>query len=555
MTDQATDAAVEGRLRDFLTAELRQAELDYPHLVLPTTTRYRPRRVLALATLVAAIAVAVLLGPLVGPPSTITGGDPLGADGVPKSIGGEPVLRGPAIDARLSSDPGGPAFLAGGYLVLRSASCPSAAPAASGGCGEEWRLADAPAADPTSSYPLLIRDIGGPTLVQTSGAPTVFRVKDTIALFLPYGSVIDGQPQVLRVEAVAWRQPTKGRIPTEATPPEGGAINMALVPDFVSVWDSTGEAIAGYAPKGLLLTPLPLVGGSPGHPPPEIPVPVYGEDLTTLVGHMVAGHGFVASGSAPLPSGEALGLPSVAPSPSGASASFPIAGCDRLQFSAIRCGAVVTRAREQAVPQLRAEDVTAATVTIAPPDHLSLGSDPIAVVQFDLVDAGTAQVVVRCLGLSSDSDRACNADAAITVRGGIDRDVPCSGEAPQHPCATPPPSPRPAAVNAAVPLRQAILDVPLDHVGHYEILIGTASLPDGVMTERSASLADPRPSTFWIDQGVALDVRSDIGGRPPIGSIYREPYDGPEPVHVYLVFDVVEFQPGAVLQVRDLVVR
>ncbi len=75
------------------------------------------------------------------------------------------------------------------------------------------------------------------------------------------------------------------------------------------------------------------------------------------------------------------------------------------------------------------------------------------------------------------------------------------------------------------------------------------------MAERSARLADTRPTAFWIDDGVAIDVRSDIGGRPPIGSVYRDPYDGPEPVKVYLIFDVVELKPGAVLQVRDLVVR
>ena len=43
--------------------------------------------------------------------------------------------------------------------------------------------------------------------------------------------------------------------------------------------------------------------------------------------------------------------------------------------------------------------------------------------------------------------------------------------------------------------------------------------------------------------------------RPPIGSIYREPFDGVEPVKVFLVFDVTELTSAAVLQVRDIVVE
>ncbi len=52
-----------------------------------------------------------------------------------------------------------------------------------------------------------------------------------------------------------------------------------------------------------------------------------------------------------------------------------------------------------------------------------------------------------------------------------------------------------------------------------------------------------------------MDVRSDIGGRPSVGSIYRDPFDGPEPVTIYLVFDVNHLEAPSVLQVRDVVVR
>jgi hypothetical protein len=80
-------------------------------------------------------------------------------------------------------------------------------------------------------------------------------------------------------------------------------------------------------------------------------------------------------------------------------------------------------------------------------------------------------------------------------------------------------------------------------------------LPDGVLRKLSAALAAEAPTAFWIDDGVRIDVRLDDPRRPPIGGIYRDPFRGVEPVHVFLVFDIVELQPGAVLQVRDLVVR
>jgi hypothetical protein len=257
--------------------------------------------------------------------------------------------------------------------------------------------------------------------------------------------------------------------------------------------------------------------------------------------------------------------PSLQPSPtsSGAAASkssppsMSITGCETLSFSPSRCAAVIARARASAQPTIAADEVVSAEVAPPPaPDVGSLGSFPLAEVRLALVDGGTAKVVVRC-GLPGPSDRACNPDARIYIFGGVDHDVPCGTEegGPDNPCATLPPTARPGSVAAAQPLRVAAFDIPLGRTGRYEVLVGEAGLPDGVLNERSARLVDDTPTTFWIDDGVHIDVRPDEPSRPPIGSIYREPYDGVEPVHVWLVFDVVEVAPGAVLQVRDLVIR
>jgi hypothetical protein len=112
-------------------------------------------------------------------------------------------------------------------------------------------------------------------------------------------------------------------------PPEGGEINIALVPDFVGVWGGpTGETIVGYAPKDSLFNPEPVRGGTPEDPPQSAPTPVYGEDLTTLVGHMVAGQGFVPLGSSPGPTDAAV-VTAASPPPGTVSLSHPPADAAR----------------------------------------------------------------------------------------------------------------------------------------------------------------------------------------------------------------------------------
>jgi hypothetical protein len=307
MVDRASDTAIEARLNEFLSAERRRAEADYPHLLLRKPGSRRASPPLGLAVLAAVVVAAVVLvrpwGSLL--PGT-SGGDPIGSDGIPLSISGEPVLRGADIDERLA---GGTSFLAGGYLVLHPAACDPASPTPSAGCAEDWRLEDA-----AGEHSVGVATVGGgATFVRTSGAATVFRVRPVVD-GVSGGLGTENRRQALLIEETLWRQPTRGRIPEEATPPEGGETNMALVPDFVGVWGGpTGETIVGYVPKDLLFNPRSEPGGTLENPPEDVPMPVYGEDLTTLVGHMVAGQGFVPLGGSPAPSA-AFGSPSVGPS-------------------------------------------------------------------------------------------------------------------------------------------------------------------------------------------------------------------------------------------------
>lgn len=72
-------------------------------------------------------------------------------------------------------------------------------------------------------------------------------------------------------------------------PPAGpnGEINASQAPDFIAV-AGQGGGIAGYTPRRYLFSA-----------PSQEPWPVYADDLRTLVGHMIAGKGFVPVGVDP----------------------------------------------------------------------------------------------------------------------------------------------------------------------------------------------------------------------------------------------------------------
>jgi hypothetical protein len=79
-------------------------------------------------------------------------------------------------------------------------------------------------------------------------------------------------------------------------PPPGadGQVNAILAPDFIAVAGRDG-GIVGYAPRSYLLPEPTTTTGRPV----EADIPVYGNDLQTLIGHMVAGKGFVPRGVDP----------------------------------------------------------------------------------------------------------------------------------------------------------------------------------------------------------------------------------------------------------------
>ncbi len=324
MADHIT-GDVDARLGRFLTSELARAEADFERApIRPLVSRHRvPMPGLAVVTAIVAVA---LLGSAVVLRSRGPGGPPLGSDGVPLSIDGQAVLRGDAIAARLVAPVDGEAsFLAGGFVVLHADRCPAAAPSTgSVDCGDGWRLETDETGSSGPGFPLMTIE-GEATFVHTSGAATVFRV-ETAADVTFCGPMC---PDTLLVRATVWRQPTKGPIPDGASPAEGGETNLALVPDFVSAVGPDGETIVGYVRKDDLFGGGGVIPGSPSDPPQVPPMPVYGEDLVTVIGQMVPGAGFVAVGASvpPVPS-PPIGNPSTGPSASPAvvfEAGIPVA--------------------------------------------------------------------------------------------------------------------------------------------------------------------------------------------------------------------------------------
>ena len=238
--------------------------------------------------------------------------------------------------------------------------------------------------------------------------------------------------------------------------------------------------------------------------------------------------------------------------------------CDQL-FSAVRCDLIVDVVAGQA--GLDRDEIVAIQIVPEPTPEVQLdgtvvlqtrSGGPRLIVDAQLRD-GTIRRETMCGGISAAFVPVCMDEPrlqpmSLTMNGY--RDVPCL-DPDCTAVATPHPSVDPEAVPAAKPIRIAHVDVPIDHVGAYEVQLAVGSLPNGILTEASFGFVVTWPADVTIPDGrVLLDVRS----LEPDGRLFDNYYvhgwrEGVERIEAVLVFDVARFEPGAVLAIRDVVVR
>jgi len=236
-----------------------------------------------------------------------------------------------------------------------------------------------------------------------------------------------------------------------------------------------------------------------------------------------------------------------------------------MAFSEARCEAIrVSVARDLGVDP---SDISTMEVLPAPtPERaedgsiiLNLGGGPAPEVGVVLIDGSAHRVTLPCGGIAGAFVPACMEEPALTpssVTIGGYRDVPCPGEPPDG-CATPQPPTQPDAVAEAAPIEIAALDVPIDRVGQFEVVVGSGSLPNGILSEASFALAESWPDGVVILEGsVFLDVRSLEPDGRPFDNYYLHGWrKGVERIEAVLVFHVDHVEPGGMLRIRDLVVR
>jgi hypothetical protein len=261
---------------------------------------------------------------------------------------------------------------------------------------------------------------------------------------------------------------------------------------------------------------------------------------------LVTGCGFV--GNAPAPSAD-VGL------------SYP-AGCSAFDLSARRCKAIVEWVIEQ--EGVKDRPITSVELLgrgLCSPDGNTLCKSTasfVVRVRLHLADGTTVERAIGC-AVGCEYSILFTETPEISIGGpvfGGYRDVPCANENGEG-CGTPLPTADPAAAAAARPLRVPVFDVAIDHVGHYDVEIGRAVLPNGVVSNAWIELANKTTQTVSLgENGIFVDVQSTKPGAPRFENYYlRGWHPGPEEVSLILRFDVKEFEPNSILEIRNVILE
>ena len=254
--------------------------------------------------------------------------------------------------------------------------------------------------------------------------------------------------------------------------------------------------------------------------------------------------------------------PAASVTPSEAATPSEGTPCE-MHYSAERCLAIA----EAAAESLGLDPGRFASIAIVPDPNSQIvdgqrtvviygGATPIFV-DVMLIDGSTLPTSV-CGGIPGGA--ACTDDPHLWTQGLVPgdgyRDIPCTGDPPTG-CATPLPRIDAKTSAEARPIVVKRLEVPIDHAGEYEVDLGEGSIPNGILTRASYTLGDDWPDHASIaNDTVRLEVRSLEPDGKPFQNYYEHGWRaGTERIRAVLVFSVKGFDPGAVLDVRDVVVE
>jgi hypothetical protein len=136
-----------------------------------------------------------------------------------------------------------------------------------------------------------------------------------------------------------------------------------------------------------------------------------------------------------------------------------------------------------------------------------------------------------------------------------DGDIACPGSGDEPCLVSPVPTIDPATAAEGVALRVPSLAVRVDHAGAYSVLVGTAALPNGVLTQADATLLDDvRPELRLRRDLVRLVILGEDGKAR--GNMWTDGWHpGLEHVEVRLEFQVASLDQPTTLEFTDIVVR
>jgi hypothetical protein len=283
---------------------------------------------------------------------------------------------------------------------------------------------------------------------------------------------------------------------------------------------------------------------------------------------VVAALGFVLAGcgQGAQPSGS-VSVPNVAIDSSAPSASVSASGavanetCSGMSVSASYCRRLAGWMRQQtglaSNMVLRLEELPApsCSVTVDGQTMMCNGEAPARTIRATTDTGTTVDRTLPCQGVSFEA--ICSDTPSLQAESMSYWDIPCAAEPPAG-CATPV-VPDATALKESRPLLIRSLDVPVGPIGHREVEVGHAIIPNGILSKGRFTLApsSQTPNGFLIDpEIVRLQVVSLDPTRPPFTNVYeRGRFPGVEEVKVLLVFDVAETSDSAVLHIENVEVR